>query len=688
MLYLGFSGGFNLLHEDPFETITHDAAAVLVERGEVVAAVEEERLNRIKHSNKFPAQSIRFCLDSRGARIEDVERLAFYVTEDFCNATLRSLYLNRREMTKLIDVRSHIVELLGREFDRDIDPDKIIFVRHHMAHAVSAFALSGFEKSLVLAIDGYGDSLSGLIAVGEGSTLTEIEEYPQKKSLGLFYRGVIQFIGYRAFDEYKVMGLAPYGNPATYRDVMRSFYELLPDGSYSLHLDRIARALLARVEIRKKGQPFTQQHKDLAASLQEALEEIVMHVLRHHREATGLRNLCMAGGVAHNCTMNGKVMYSGLFDQVFVQPAAHDAGCALGAALLASHDAGYPTPRKRIEHVYWGADVGGEPEVLAQLEGWSGFLKFRKSQNVSRETARLIADGAVVGWVQGRSEFGPRALGNRSIVADPRPAGNKDRINQMVKKREGYRPFAPSVLEEDAPDFFDLPDGMRAFPFMIFVVNVREDKRGLLGAVTHVDGTARLQTVSRATNPRYWELIKAFKDITGAPVLLNTSFNNNVEPIVDSVEDSIVSFLTTGLDYLVVGDYLVEKRTPSWEDRLSLDVSLPPYVKLHRTRSFVTPNEMAVCSEVGTSFDSWSRFPISNELYDLLMLLDREKPVGALLADGNVEGEIEQVLVQELENLWTQRLVKLRPAARSGPPEGTTDLVYSPSKEVKAHKLE
>jgi len=669
MLYLGFSGGLNLVHENPYEipkVFTHDGAAVLVERGEVVAAIEEERLNRIKHSNKFPTQSIRFCLESRGARIEDVERLAFYATEEYCNALLSRLYLTRPEMKKLFDTKSLIVELLGREFERDIDPDKIIFVRHHMAHAISAFALSGFEKSLVLAIDGYGDFLSGLTAVGEGSSITEIETYPQKKSLGVLYLEVIQFIGYGSFDEYKVMGLAPYGNPATYRDVMRRFYELLPNGAYDLHIERIVPALLGRVEVRKKGQPFTQQHKDLGASLQEALEEIVMHVLRHHREATGLRNLCMAGGVAHNCTMNGKVMYSGMFDQVFVQPAAHDAGCALGAALLASRDAGHPTPVKRIEHVFWGADIGGEPEVLAQLEGWSGFLKFRRPRNVSSEAARLIADGAVVGWVQGRSEFGPRALGNRSIVADPRPADNKDRINQMVKKREGYRPFAPSALEEDAPDFFDLPDGMKALPFMIFVVNVREDKRGLLGAITHVDGTARLQTVARDTNPRYWELIKAFKDITGVPVLLNTSFNNNVEPIVDSVEDSIVSFLTTGLDYLVVGDYLVEKRTPSWEDRLSLGVSLPPYVKLHRARSFVNPNEMAVCSEVGTSFDSQLRFPISNELCDLLMLLDGEKPIGALLANGNVKGETEQSLVQELENLWAQRLVRLRPAARSG----------------------
>ncbi len=668
MLCLGFSGGLNLVHENPYEipkVFTHDGAAVLVENGEVVAGIEEERLNRIKHSNKFPTQSMRFCLESRGARIQDVDCMAFYATEEYCNALLNRLYLTRPEMKKLLDTKSLMIELLGREFQCDIDPAKVTFVRHHMAHAVSAFALSGFDKSLVLAIDGYGDFLSGLAARGDGSSLTEIETYPQRKSLGVFYLEVIQFIGYGSFDEYKVMGLAPYGDPASYREVMRGFYELLPDGGYDLHLERVVPALLGRVEVRKKGQPFTQQHKDLAASLQEALEEIVLHVLRHHRESTGLDNLCLAGGVAHNCTMNGKVMYSGMFDQVFVQPAAHDAGCALGAALLASHAGGRPTPRKRIEHVYWGTDIGEESEVLAELERWSGFLAFERSPNVARETAQLMSEGAVVGWVQGRSEFGPRALGNRSIVADPRPAENKARINQMVKKREGYRPFAPSVLEEDVREFFELPDGMDSLPFMIFVVNVREEKRGLLGAITHVDGTARVQTVSRETNPRYWDLIKAFKDITGVPVLLNTSFNNNVEPIVDSVEDSIVSFLTTGLDYLVVGDFVAKKRTPAWEERLSLTVSLPPYVKLHRTRSFISQSGMAACSEVGTSFDSQLRFPISNELCDLLMKLDGERSLRELLADGGVKGDFEQRLVKEVEDLWVERLVRLRPAAPS-----------------------
>ena len=357
MLVLGFSGGFNLVHENPYEVpraFTHDGASVLVEDGRVVAAIEEERLNRIKHSSKFTTRSMRFCLRQQGARIQDVERIAFYATEKYCNTLLSRLYMSRPEMKTLPDARSLVRGLLEQEFQCDIDPDRIMFVRHHMAHAISAHAMSGYDKSLVLAIDGYGDFLSGLVVRASGSTLTELESYPQSKSLGVLYQDVIQFLGYGAFDEYKVMGLAPYGNAATFRGVLKGFYELRPNGGYELFLDRIP-TLLGHVEIRKKGMPFTQQHMDLAASLQEVLEDIVLHILRHQREATGERNLCLAGGVAHNCTMNGKVLYSGLFDNVYVQPAAHDAGCALGAALLASQEAGHPPRMGAQDHVYWGS---------------------------------------------------------------------------------------------------------------------------------------------------------------------------------------------------------------------------------------------------------------------------------------------------------------------------------------------
>jgi carbamoyltransferase len=666
MLCIGFCGGLNQVHENPFEiprAFTHDGAAVLVEDGVVVAAIEEERLNRIKHSNKFPVNALRFCLERRGVRAQDIDCFAFYATEEYCNALLARIFLSRSEMKQQLDARTIMHQLLQRELGCSIDPGRLTFVRHHMAHAVSAYAMSGFEQSLVVAIDGYGDFLSGLVALGEGENLTEIETFPQNKSLGVLYLDVIQFLGYGSFDEYKVMGLAPYGNPATYRSILRGLYELKTDGGYELGLDRIAPGLMGKIQVRKKGQPFTQQHMDLAASLQEALEDIVLHMLSHRRRALGQKNLCLAGGVAHNCTMNGKILNSGLFDQMFVQPAAHDAGCALGAALLMCQQKGKPGKRTQLKHVFWGTDIAND-DIAPTLEGWSRFLDFEKCGDIAQRTAHLIAQGYVIGWVQGQSEFGPRALGNRSILADPRPAENKGRINQMVKKREAYRPFAPSVLEEDLHEFFEVPAGTDSLPFMIFVVNVKDDKRGLLGAITHIDGTARVQTVSQEANPKYWQIIKAFKDLTGVPMLLNTSFNNNAEPIVDSVEDAIVSYLTTGLDYLIVGDYLVSKRRQTWEDRAGRLISLPRYARLHQTRHFVDADRMAVSCEVRSTADSQFRFGISNKLCELLMKLDGEKSIFDLFHDADVQSSNEKKdLMAELDELWSQRLIRLRPAA-------------------------
>jgi carbamoyltransferase len=662
MLVLGFSGGLNRVHENPFQlprALAHDGAAAVVRDGEVVAAIEEERLNRIKHSNKFPQQALRFCLDRVGAKLSDVDHIAFYATEEYCNALLSRMYLTVPEMTQPVDARSLVCGLLRQEFGEEVDPARIAFTRHHMAHGASASACSGFDRSLMLAIDGYGDFLSGLVASAEGAELVEITTFPQRKSLGLFYLEVIQFIGYKQFDEYKVMGLAPYGNPAEFRDLLGEVYQLLEDGEYELDLDRIVGTLLGRIEVRKPGQPITQQHMDLAASLQEALENIVLHVLRHHRHTTGLTKLSMAGGVALNCTMNGKIANSGLFEQMFVQPAAHDAGCALGAALLVSHAEGKPAPGKPLRHVYWGTDIGAEGEVKAELDRWRSFLVFDRSKDVTRQTAMLLASGSVVGWVQGRSEFGPRALGNRSILADPRPASNRERVNKMVKKRESYRPFAPSVLEEDIRDYIKLPEGTDSYPFMITVFDVREQKRGLLPSVTHVDGSARPQTVSKETNPKYWKLIDAFKQLTGIPVLLNTSFNNNVEPIVDSVEDAVVSFLTTELDCLIVGDFVARKGNPLWDDWLELRISLLPHIRLQQTKGHVGPADISITAELRTTYDARFSQPLSLRLAELLMGLPGAQSLRDLLADEPVESQ--KVLVKELEQLWAMRLVRLRP---------------------------
>jgi len=665
MLCLGLSGGLNRVYENPLElagAFLHDGAAVLVEDGRVIAAVEEERLNRIKHSNKFPAAAIGFCLASAGARLQDVDRVGFYATEAYCNTLLGRLFAAQSDNPVPLDSRLLLCGLLEREFGGTVDPSSIVFVGHHEAHAVSAFAMSGFDESLILAIDGYGDFRSGLVARGRDTRITALQAFSQKDSLGLFYLEVIRFLGYAPFDEYKVMGLAPYGDPSPFRGLFATFYELCDDGSYRVFTERVGPALIAHAKVRRPSEPLTQQHKDVAAALQEALERIVFHILRHQQERTGLRRLCLAGGVAHNCTMNGKVLYSGLFDDVFVQPAAHDAGCALGAALMLSEQLGRPAPRETVRHVYWGPALAEDDALERELAAWGAFLDYERPDAIAECAADLIAAGAVIGWAQGRSEFGPRALGNRSILADPRPAANKDRINAMVKKREAYRPFAPSVLEEDVHDFFDLPQTTDALPFMIFVVRVREDKRELLGAITHVDGTARLQTVSRRDNALYWELINAFKARTGVPMLLNTSFNNNAEPIVDSARDAITTFLTTALDALVLGPYLVRKRRIEPSAWLKLNVSLQPYARLQQSRGYAADGRLHNACRIVTTANSRFRADVTPATFEALSGLESECAVAEIVGPGRGAAERDRML-QEVLELWAGRLIRLAPPA-------------------------
>ncbi|MGX7877011.1 carbamoyltransferase family protein [Mesorhizobium sp. ORM6] len=678
MLCLGVSGGLDKVHENRFQfanTFLHDGAAVLVRDGEVIAAVEEERLNRIKHSNKLASGAIQYCLSAAGVQLKDIDRVAFYTTEAYCNAALEKMLISQPDASIPLDAKLVVQKLFAQEFGTELEASRISFVSHHQAHAVSAFAMSGFEQSLIFAIDGSGDFLSGLLAVGSGTEIRQLESFPENNSLGLFYIETIRHLGYGMFDEYKVMGLSPYGDAVPYRELFEQFYELLPNGGYRVHLDRIGPTLLRNISVRRKGMPFTQQHRDVSASLQEALERIVFHILRHHREATGMKRLCLAGGVAHNCSMNGKLLYSGLFEDIFVQPAAHDAGCALGAALMASAELGHPAPRKRLREVYWGPDLGSDQAVEQELIAWAGHIEVERTDDVASSAADLMANGAVIGWVQGRSEFGPRALGNRSILADPRPAANKERINAMVKKREGYRPFAPSVLEEDAAEFFDLPDTECEFPFMNFVVRVRDSMRGLLGAITHVDGTARLQTVSRKANPAYWDLINAFKKRTGIPILLNTSFNNNAEPIVDSVADSIATFLTTELDGLVVGPFLVKKRATALEDWTALAVSLPPQFSLHQVRAYTTPDRQETVCEIRAVHSPRDGVRISSEVYALLIQIEGEAVLGDLLNPITRDEAKRQALTKELRQLWEQRCIRLHPSQAARVRQGTDRLL-------------
>ena len=664
MLILGISGGMNLVYEDQYPVSKgsfHDAAAVLVDDGKIVAAIEEERLNRIKHTNKAPASAIRFCLESCKASLNDVDKIAFFGTEQFLNSFLKRHHLHHPE-SNFTDARSLVRRILKEVSGYHVDDNKMVFVHHHLAHAVSAFALSGFDQSLILTIDGQGDGIAGMLLETQGQKLSVINSIPTSKSLGWFYEDVIRYLGFGNFEEYKVMGLAPYGDPGRYRHLFETFYALLPNGGYALHKDRLT-TLYDVTQPRKKMDPITQVHRDVAASLQEALEDIVFHILKYYAKKTGQTNLCMAGGVAHNCSLNGKILYSGLFSDVFVQPAAHDAGTAIGAALHV-HSQNNPTSRpKRLEHVYFGTDVGDNDSISRTLSGWKSLIEFERVDNMSRHAARLIAGGAIIGWAQGRSEFGPRALGNRSILADPRPAENKDIINEMVKKREGFRPFAPSVLEECVDDYFDLPPNKKELPFMLFVVKVRKEKQQMLGAVTHVDGSARVHTVSRRTNERFWDLINEFGSLTGVPLLLNTSFNNNVEPIVDSAEDAIVCFLTTKLHYLVLGDYIVRRRGDDYLSYLDMVPSVPLYIRIHQTRRYVSGNEMKMTFHITNSYDGRYKIEISPELFGVLSDADGNRSLGDLMKNQGIESD-QKPIVDEIVRLWTKRAVNLRAAER------------------------
>jgi carbamoyltransferase len=384
-------------------------------------------------------------------------------------------------------------------------------------------------------------------------------------SLGALYLILTVYLGFKSLgDEYKVMGLAAYGNAGRFRDVFDALVTLHGDGAY-------ATPLLASVTLkdhliaalgppRKADDGFEQRHADVAAALQDALHRAVLHTLRHARIETQRSKLCMAGGVALNCTLNGAIARSGLFDAVFVQPAASDEGCSAGAALYAyaQRNAAAPDACTRWEHVCFGPEYGPD-EMLAALESVRDAVVWTRERDIAGTVARELAQGNVAGWFQGRMEFGPRALGNRSILGDPRDARMKDIMNEKVKRRESFRPFAPAVLEEDAAEYFDLR-GLGASPFMLFAVPVRDDKRAVIPAVTHVDGSARVQTVSRSGNPRFWDLIAAFKEVAGVPVVLNTSYNVKNEPIVCSPADAVRCFLSTNIDCVAIGDFCVRKR--------------------------------------------------------------------------------------------------------------------------------
>jgi carbamoyltransferase len=619
----------------------HDTAAVLLRDGEVVAALEQERADRIKHSNQLPLDAIALCLARAGIALADVDVIA--VGSDERNLDARFAHLARAAGVPFAGIRAHLAMALRERFG-PVDADRLAFLPHHLAHAASAHLPSGFDQSLTVVIDGGGDGLSGLVCRGDGVDVIPLRTLRPDQSLGELYIAAIKHIGYDLFDEYKVMGLAPYGRGARFRAAFERVVTLLPGGDFRIDWDAVA-GLGALVPRRDRGGPFLRPHRDFAAALQEALERVALHLIEHFRQQTGLRHLCLAGGVAHNCTMNGKLLASGWFDDVFVQPAAHDAGNALGAAVYEHHKARAQDPA-RLSHVLWGTDIA-EADVIAALDVWSDHVVVEQLDDVVDTTARLLARGEVLGWVQGRSEFGPRALGNRSILADPRPRENREVINHMVKKREGYRPLAPAVLADAVHDYFVVPPGATHLGYMNFVVPVAPRHRRRLGAVTHVDGSARVQTVDDDANPRFAALLRAFRAQTGVPILLNTSFNNRHEPIVDTAHDAITCLLTTRLHGLVIGDRLVRRRRMTRARKLALRPAWSPYATLD-AQSAGVPHR--------------TRVPLSAATVTVLGGADGRCSLGGLLdAAGHPTPATHRRVLREVDDLWARRLLTLRP---------------------------
>ena len=569
----------------PLGYFGHDASAALLHDGRVVACAAEERFTRVKYSlnlagnTLLPVNAVRYCIAEAGITMDDVDLVAHYcaftsaLVDRRCD--LLRPFLSDADLTRLRasygDVYEEMMSLdaVHRQFTAmaGCSPRCLVPVRHHRAHAASAFFPSGFPEALVATMDGTGEVESGMIAVGSGRSITEIATASLPASLGTLYLIITVFLGFRSLgDEYKVMGLASYGDPSRYRRAFERFVQLGPDGTYGTPLlpgEALKDHLLSELGLpRAPGEELGSRHADIAAALQDALHRAVMHVLAHARHETGLDRLCLAGGVALNCTLNGVIARSGLFKRVFVQPASGDEGCSIGAAYAAylEETGGELPDDRRWEHAYWGPGYA-DGEVMNALQEFSDRVSWVRSEDIVNETAARLASGQVVGWYQGRMEFGPRALGNRSILADPRDAGMKDRINEKVKRREQFRPFAPAIPCERAAEFFDM-SGLPDSPFMLFTVPVWERCRAVIPAVTHVDGTARLQTVARATNPRFWDLLHAFGRLTGVPVLLNTSFNVRNEPIVCTPHDACACFVSTEIDCLVIGDYIATKRVP------------------------------------------------------------------------------------------------------------------------------
>jgi carbamoyltransferase len=574
----------------------HDSSICLLKNGEIIFACHEERFTRKKNESGFPTQSIIYLLKNFNIKLNDIDYIVFYEKPFIKFERLIERYVFNSPFgfksfitsipywvrEKIFQKRTIIKKL--KEIEKNFIPkNKILFSNHHLSHAASSYYASPFSDALTVTIDGVGEWTTTEIFVCENEFINPVAHIKYPHSLGLLYSAFTQYLGFEVNeDEYKVMGLAPYGRPIYVDKILGNIIFLNDDVSFKLNLKYFKYETELRMigdefvnffnnPIRKKNQELNQFHKDLACSLQEVLEEVVIKILRHFKKKYNKKYLCMAGGVALNCTMNGKILKEKLFDDIFIQPASGDAGTSLGAALIVWHQ---KLKNKKInnfdimKNCYLGPSFSND-EIYTSLKKLKAkFITYSSEEAIIANTAELLSKDYTIGWFQNKAEFGPRALGSRSILADPRNANMKKILNKKIKFRESFRPFAPSILEEKAREWFDININS---PYMTFVCNIKENYKLIdnenqntittqVPAVTHVDFSARIQTVNEKNNGMYYRLIKKFYEITGCPMIINTSFNINREPIVNTVEDAYRSFLISGLDVLVCGNFILFKK--------------------------------------------------------------------------------------------------------------------------------
>ena len=576
----------------------HDSAAALVHDGVLIGSAEEERFTRQKHTGVFPAHAIRWCCKEAGIEPARIDHVVYYWNpyKAFLPRALHMLRYFPRSLALAYGRRDKELPMyyLARMLREKIGISrtaKFHYAEHHQCHAASSFFLSPFEKAAILTIDAAGEWDTTWLGSGQADTLAKITSVRFPHSLGVVYSAFTDFLGFRANSgEGKIMGLAPYGDPARYYEQFKNMIIDNANGSFRINLDYFAyhyrgkphwfsnKTFAIFGNPRAADEPLEERHKDIAAALQRRTEEIGLSLACWLQKKTRLKNLCLSGGVCLNSVMNGKILKETDFDDIYIQPAAHDAGASIGACFWLWNGIMKNKRNSVLTTAYLGpsyneSEYEQEIRVLAQ-EGAAQTIQCKKVENAPAQAATLIAQGKIIGWFQGRMEIGPRALGNRSILADPRTAAMKDTLNARVKFREGFRPFAPSVLEEKLAEWFDC--GYPS-PFMLLVYDVLPEKRAQVPAITHVDGTGRVQSVREEDNPRYYALIKEFEKVTGVPLVLNTSFNIRGEPIVNTPREAVTCFLKTGMDALFLGDYLFLKSETSAASAMSAEEQQAAY---------------------------------------------------------------------------------------------------------------